>query len=391
MKFTSVCGIIAEFNPLHKGHKLLIDAAKVGGNRVVCAISGNFVQRGDLALISKQKRAQSALLCGADLVVEIPVLWSMSTAQNFALGGVFSLINAGCDEIIFGSECGNIDTLKTVADALLTDEFKGNLENELKLGVTFAAARQRALEGMGICADVLQNANDTLGIEYINAAKFLNSNIKFRCIKREGAAHDSNVISGDFVSASLIRQYIKEDKIGFCERFMPLETRGIINEDNTADIARIERAILGILRQRNADDFRVLPDISEGIENKLYFAIRKATSLDELFNIIKTKRYTMARIRRLVLSAALGFDGQFFMKAPPYTRVLGFSQSGAELLKRQNTFVPIITKVSEVSLLESKAKKVFDTESRASDLWALGLKKPLECGFEFTAKILKME
>ena len=368
-----------------------MDKAKEGNNTLVCAISGNLVQRGDLAVISKQKRAQFALLCGADMVVEVPVLWSMSTAQNFAVGGVSQLISAGCDEIVFGSESGDIEALKNIVDALNTEEFEKNLEAELSSGITFAAARQKAIEKMGIDAEVLENPNDNLGLEYINAARMLKSDIKFRCIKREGQPHDSLNSSGDFVSASLIRKYITEGKIGFCERFMPTELRGLLNEDITADITRIERTILGILRQKSLEQLKTLPDISEGIENKLFFSIKKATCLDELCNMVKTKRYTMARVRRLVLSAALGFVGEFFMKSPPYTRVLGFNKNGAMLFKDEPVLSPLITKVSEIKELGSSAQKVFDAESVATDLWALALKKPLECGLEFTAKILKTE
>ena len=116
-------GIIAEFNPLHNGHKKLIDFAKSIGDTVVCAISGNFVQRGDTALFSKQKRAEMALLVGADVVCEMPCLWSMSTAMNFALCGVWQLYSLGVDTIVFGSECGNIDILIKTAEVLMSEDF----------------------------------------------------------------------------------------------------------------------------------------------------------------------------------------------------------------------------------------------------------------------------
>ena len=140
----AVVGIIAEFNPFHTGHKYLLDAAKKKGT-VVCALSGNFVQRGDVAFSEKRKRAEAALLCGADLVATLPVCWSMSTAQNFALGGVSVLKECGCDTIMFGSECGNVDTLLETADVLESEAFKEELGKELKKGITFAAARQKAI------------------------------------------------------------------------------------------------------------------------------------------------------------------------------------------------------------------------------------------------------
>ena len=153
----AIIGIIAEFNPLHSGHKMLIDKAKEGGNTVVCAISGNFVQRGDISVVSKQKRAEMALKCGADIVAEIPVLWSMSTAQNFALAGVWQLYNLNCEEIIFGSECGDIEALTRAADILLSDKFSAIVSEKIKSGVTFAAAREDAAKELGIDGDSRQN------------------------------------------------------------------------------------------------------------------------------------------------------------------------------------------------------------------------------------------
>ncbi|MBQ8267446.1 MAG: nucleotidyltransferase family protein [Clostridia bacterium] len=138
----SAVGIIAEFNPLHTGHKRLIDYAHTLGETVICVISGNFVQRGDVAIISKQQRAKFALLSGVDIVAEMPVLWSMSTTQNFALAGVWQLYNLGCDKIVFGSECGDIDALKSAADALCSDGFFERAVEKAKSGVTFAVARE---------------------------------------------------------------------------------------------------------------------------------------------------------------------------------------------------------------------------------------------------------
>ena len=285
-------GIIAEFNPLHSGHKLLIDTAKKDGNTVAVVISGNFVQRGDTAIISKIKRAQEALICGADIVVELPVLWSMSTAQNFALGGVSQLNALGCEKIIFGSECGDIEKLKKTADILLSDEFSSIVREEMKNGVTFAFARQKAAIALGADESILNSPNDNLGIEYITAAKALNLDIEFNCIKRKGAMHDSEQISDNLVSSSFIRGKLKDNDLGYAERFMPIALRGFVEPDFVSDINRIETAILAILRQKTIEDFKNLPDISEGIENKLFFSVRVATSLEELYSMIKSKRYT---------------------------------------------------------------------------------------------------
>ncbi len=387
----STVGIIAEFNPLHTGHKRIIDHAHTIADTVICVISGNFVQRGDVAIIAKQKRAEFALRCGADIVAELPVLWSMSTAQNFALGGVWQLYNLGCDKILFGSECGDIDRLTEIADTLAGDGFFELVTEKAKSGVTFAVAREAALSELGFDASILQSPNDNLAIEYILAAKKLNLPIEFCCIKRVGAPHDSDRIVDDFVSASYIRQELIKGNIGYSERFMPREIRGILNADGIADISRLENAILCALRTKTPEELSRLPDISEGLHNKIYFSARVATSLDELYNMIKTKRYTHARIRRLVLSAFLGIDNTFFMRTPPYVRVLGFNANGALHLKHATGVIPLVTRASHIKQSDADSQRVFETECRATDLYALSLQKPLECGSEQRMKILKSE
>ena len=387
----SCVGIIAEFNPLHTGHKRLIDHAKTLGNTVVCAISGNFVQRGDVAILSKSQRAKFALMCGADIVAEIPVLWSMSTAQNFALGGVWQLYNLGCDKIVFGSECGDINQLIEAANILNSDGFFDKVTQKAKSGITFAVAREMVASEMGVDFTLLRGANNNLGIEYILAAKKLNLPIEFATIKRVGAGHDSSEIDLGFVSSSFIRTELLKGNIGYTERFMPREIRGVITEENIADICRLENAILYALRTKSIEDLKSIPDISEGLENKIYFSARVATNLDELYNMIKTKRYTLARIRRLVLAAFLGFDNRFFMTTPPYVKVLGFSNTGLEHLKTPQGIIPIITRALQIKQLDIDAQDIFETECRATDIYNLCLGVPLECGTEQRMKILKKE
>jgi len=387
----SVVGIVAEFNPLHNGHKKLIDFAKSRGDTVVCAISGNFVQRGDVALLSKQKRTELALLCGADIVCEMPVLWSMSTAQNFALGGVWQLYNMGCDTILFGSESGNIEKLITAADVLLSDEFSFKVANKVKEGISFASARELCAKELGVEEDILSNPNNNLGVEYILVAKKLKLNLKFETIKRIGQNHDSMTDAPNFVSSSFIRDKMVLGEIGYCERFMPLQIKGKIGPEMIASIDRLDRTILGILRTKEENDFKNLPDLSEGIENKLFFSVRVALSFNELCESVKSKRYTLARVRRLILSAVLSFDKKFFMTTPPYVRVLGFSKRGEKQLKNNASLVPIVTRVATIKELDQAAMEVFKTECLATDLYSLCFKSPLECGLEYKYKLLKVE
>lgn len=377
-------GIIAEFNPLHKGHEYLISRAKELGS-VVCVISSNFVQRGDTAISPKEIRAKSALLAGADLVAELPVLWSMSTAQNFALGGVSSLVALGCDILIFGSEEGEISPLLKIADILLSEDFSSRLSGYLKEGMTFAAARQKACEDLGAKKGVLDRPNNNLGIEYIVAAKKLGANLKFKTVKRLGADHDSADL-GEFVSASLLREKLLKGDREFCLNYMSKEILDICKRENLSDIKRLETAILSTLRTKTSEDLKKLPDLSEGVENKLFSAIKVARDLESLYNEIKVKRYPMARVRRLVLSAFLGFDNSCFLKPVPYVRVLGFNDEGCKILKKatETSKIPVVTKVADI-----KDTAVFEAESKATDLYSLSLENPQKCGKEYTFKLIK--
>ena len=385
----STIGIIAEFNPLHNGHKYLIDTAEKD-DTVVCVISGNFVQRGDVAVAEKRIRAKAALMCGADLVAELPVPWSMSTAQNFALGGVSALDALGCDKIIFGSEAGENEKLIKTAEILNTEAFSEKLKAKLKSGVTFAAARQAAAEEIGAEAGILEGANNNLAIEYITACKNLGLSMEFKTVKRIGAMHDC-IDEDIFVSASLLRKKLQSKDYEFCKRHMPNGVLELFAESHISDINRLEKAILAVLRSKSREELSTLPDLSEGVENKLFNAIRVANSLEELYNEIKVKRYTLARVRRLVLNAFIGVDNSFFMKPLPYVRVLGFNKKGEELLKSRfsTATVPIITKCSQIEELSSEAKKVFETEAKATDLFALSTGKPMPCGIEYTSKLIR--
>ncbi len=387
----SAVGIIAEFNPLHTGHKHIIDYAHTLGDTVICVISGNFVQRGDVAILSKQKRAELALRCGVDIVAEMPVFWSMSTAQNFALAGVWQLYNLGCEKIVFGSESGDIDALKNAAEVLNSDAFLNLAAQKSKSGITFAAAREVAASELGIDFNLLRSPNDNLGIEYILAAKKLNLPIEFCSVKRVGTKHDCYDTVDGFASASYIRQELIKGNIGFTERFMPPQIRGIIAKENIADITKLENAVLYCLRTKTADELKLLPDISEGLHNKIYFSARVATRLDELYSMIKTKRYTHSRIRRLVLSAFLGLDNTFFMRTPPYVRVLGFSKNGEQHLRKAQGVIPLVTRAAQIKQLDKDAQKVFETECRVADIYALSLNSPRECGSEQRMKLIKLE
>lgn len=383
-------GIIAEFNPLHSGHKFLIDSAKKYG-AVAAVISGNFVQRGDTAIIEKRQRTKMALQSGVDLVLELPVCYSLSTAQNFAFGGVSVLDAVGCNSLVFGSESGEITELKTASEILNSKEFSQKLNKNLQNGTTFAAAREKTATECGLKSGILDKPNNNLAVEYITAMGKIQSKMDCKTVARQGAMHDSDEVVDGFVSASLLREKLKNGDYAFCRNFISEENLKILKYENLSDIKNIENVILGILRTKSLEDFKTLPDLSEGVENKLLRAIKTATTLGELYDSLKVKRYTHARIRRLVLSAVLGLDNPLFMQKPPYIRVLGFNKTGEQVLKEniKKSPIPIVLRAKEIENLSLSANNLFKTEVLATDLYMLSLNKPLECGYEYKANLIK--
>ncbi len=385
-----IAGIVAEFNPIHNGHKYLIDCAKRDGHSVFCVISGNFVQRGDTAIISKFARARQALLCGVDLVAELPCPWSMSTAQNFALGAVSQLNALGIDMLYFGSESGDVGLLSRAAEFLASEEYEIKIKEKIKENKTFASVRQRVLcDFDSRLGKLLDNPNDSLAIEYIIAAKQINPKIRFTAIKRVGALHNDNSSADGYSTATLLREKLRKNDIDYIRKYVPNMAANVLFESDVSNIRSIETAVLAKLRTMSIDEFKMLPDLSEGIENLIHSSVQKARSLNELYDMIKSKRYTHARIRRLILNAFIGIDNTYFKKEPPYVRLLGFSGNVLSTLPEEGS-KPIITKVSQIKELSDFSKKVFETECRATDLYALSLGDGKECGAEFTTPIIKV-
>ena len=384
----SLAGIIAEFNPLHNGHKYLIDAAKNDGFDVACVISGNFVQRGDTALLPKFERAKSALYAGVDIVLELPVPWSMSTAQNFALGGISQLSSIGVDTLYFGSECADTTELVNIAEILLSESFNQILSSRLKGNETFAKLRRDTVcEILGKETSVLDNPNDTLAVEYICTSIKLGAGFKFKAIKRQGASHNDSTESRGFSTSTLLRKAAQDNNINYLRQFMPEESFKILINSPISSISRLDTAIVSRIKQLREEELSNLPDISEGIERHLYKTIANVYTYSDICDAIKSKRYTMARVRRLVLSAFLGIDNSYFQKEPPYVRVLGFNDNACKYLSG-NGIKPIITKVSQINMLNEFSKKVFETENRINKIYALSLDNPSEFIDECSQKII---
>lgn len=393
-----ITGIIAEYNPFHLGHAYHVEAARAtGAECIVAVMSGSFTQRAESAICPKRARVLAALECGVDIVLELPVAAAAGNAESFARAGVRILDAFGADTLCFGSETGDTRALQAISELLDDGAFETALRENLASGKTFATARAGAADSiMPGAASVLRGANDTLGIEYIRAISALNSDMRPIAVKRSGALHDGKSPAGGIASASFIRAAVRGniDKIiaGDSSPFapyMPVKSAEILldeirNKRAPSDMDSIGTAILAALRRMSAEDIARAPDVSEGIENRIYFAARQARTLDELYSLAKTKRYSHARIRRIVLHSFLGVDAADAKAQPEYIRVLGFNKVGREFLSRaaKKSAIPIVTGVGQIRALGEAARRRFALECAASDVYALSLPSPLPCGEE---------
>ncbi|MBP9988928.1 MAG: nucleotidyltransferase [Ruminococcus sp.] len=391
-------GIIAEYNPLHNGHKYQIEKSIELGEltHTVAVMSSNYVQRGETALLSKWARAEMAVKNGIDLVVELPTLWSTSYAQRFAQGGVSLLENLGCvDMLSFGSECGNVDELIECKDTINSEAVNERLKENLEMGLNYATARAEALKTVSgnRFFGILEQPNNTLAIEYLNALDILDSKIIPMTIKRIGASHDSPMKTKNIASASIIRQMMLNGNNEW-ENYVPESVAEIIHrefENFSAPCpnSRLEFSILCCMRQLSAESIALSPDISEGIEYRIHDAALKASSLDELYQIAKTKRYSHARIRRIVLHAFMGFVADDYKSDPPYIHVLAMNDKGKEILKaaKETAKIPIVTRASDFDSLDEYSRHVFALEDMCTDVYSLASPAIFPCGREKTTKI----
>jgi predicted nucleotidyltransferase len=378
-------GIVAEYNPFHNGHAYLARRAiEAGADCVVAVMSGNFVQRGEPAIFDFSARVKAALLCGVDLVIQLPSIYAVSGAQSFAGAGVELLDALGCvDTLVFGSECGDTARIAEAAGLLASPEFPSLLKEELAHGVSFASARESALRHISpASADLIASPNDILAVEYVSALERIGSRMKPLAVGRVGAGHDSAEIADGFAGASKIRELIRSG--GDISGLVPAAAEEIYRGAEQADISRIERAILYKMRTVGAQELASAPDISEGIENRILTAAREARSLEELYTLAKTKRYSHARIRRIILNCFLGVTAELAAIDSPYIRVGGFTPRGAELLREAalSARLPILAKTADIAALSEEAKAVFAAECRAGDIYALCLTNAAECGAE---------
>lgn len=378
----AAAGIIAEYNPLHLGHccQLRRLRALLGEETpVICAMSGNFVQRGDFALLGKHARAEAAVRSGADLVLEIPLSWACAPAERFAQGGVEVLLGTGLvTDLVFGSESADAGAIRSATEALLGPDFPEALRRELAGPHSFAAARQRALAGLigEEGAEVLSRPNDILAVEYAKALSRERSEVHLVPILRQGAGHDQD--GGEYPSAGSIRRMIQEGRRAEALAAMAPAMRELYEAEEARGRAPVfaagaERAILAQLRRMGEADFLALDAGGEGLGNRLAAAAREAASLEELLDRAKTKRYAYSRLRRLALWAYLGLRPETLPARVPYLRPLAMNQRGRALLAeaRRRAALPILTKPADVRRLSPEAQAVFRREVLATDLYTL--------------------
>ena len=380
MEERNCIGIIAEFDPFHRGHAHLIAQAKaaLAGAPVVCAMSGPFTQRGEAAILSKYARAEMALRCGADLVVELPVQWAVSSAESFARGGVQILHALGVTHLAFGSESGDLTALQTVAQALDSAAFPDALRPYLQQGLPFASARQKALETLvgAETAEHLTRPNNLLGIEYLRAMRRLAPEMYALTVPRVGAAHNAAGVHRGFASASQLRQWLLAGELERACAQMPEPAAEIAKRQELASLEYNARGVLTILRRMTPEDWRALPDCGEGLEHRLCRAAAESTTLEQFWDTVKSKRYAHARIRRLTLWAYLGLTRQAQWAAGvPYVRVLGLGEGGKRVLKQAKGLerLPVLTKPAQVKWWDARCQEQFAIDTSAQMLWGMCL------------------
>jgi len=383
-----IAGIIAEYNPFHRGHAhhIRMTREKSGCDYVVVCMSGSFTQRGEAACMDKWTRARIALQCGADAVFDLPAPFTVATADLFARGGVEILGGLGCDLLSFGSECTDMHLLRRLAELRENEptELSAAVQARLDAGKSHARARGEALaELLGLPAETLNSPNMILAAEYIRA---LPAHMQPMAIPRTGGYHDSAL--GDFASASARRGAVSRGDLAAAQACVPEPCR-----DALAQIAmhQPDDLLLCALRRMTENEIAALPGVGEGLEKRVLRCAREAASREELLAMLKCKRYTHARLSRLCAHALLGMTDEFVRThpLPDYARLIGMRTDAQPLMAelKRRARLPIISDAAKLA-----ANPIFQMECRATDLRALLCNHPAErkAGQEFTRKFVRI-
>lgn len=405
---SKILAIVSEYNPFHNGHLYHLQKSKkeLDPDYSICIMSGNFCERGDTSIIDKWSKAEAALKCGFDLVIELPVLYSISSAENFAEGALKILDAFGSNVTLsFGSECGDLDTLNNIANVLYDEpkEFTTILTHELAKGLSYPKARENALliylNNVRKYSNVLSNPNNILGIEYLKAIKKLKSNVIPFTIKRIDAGYNSLKIKDRLASATAIRNLIKNNED--VKKLMPTPSFNILSENIKHgkiinNISSFEKEIIYTLRKMSIQEIANLQDVSEGLENSIKQAANSCNNLEDLIDSIKSKRYTRSRIQRILLYSILNItkkDIQNSYRVKPYIRILGVSQKGKILLSQisnPKSKQPVITSVKKFMDNNNNKilKNMMEKDILASNIYTLGYEYDSKANLDYTKKLI---
>lgn len=407
-----VIGVVAEYNPFHNGHYYHLQATKeiTGAEYCVAVISGNFTQRGDTSIVNKWAKAYMAICGGADLVIELPTVYSISSAENFASGAVKILDNLKVvDAISFGAEANDLATLNNIANVLYEEPkaYTNILSHELKKGISYPAARENALmmylNDIKRYANTLSSPNNILAIEYLKALKIQKSKIEPIMIRRKKVYYNDNKIVDDFASATAIRKLLQDGEYANLRKVIPRSSYTIIGQESrkggmVLSLSKYEKEIIYTLRKMTVEEIAELPDVSEGLQFAIKNAANEANNLKDLISNIKSKRYTQTRIQRILLYALLGIDKKLMensRKVVPYVRVLGFTQKGKSLLSeisRRNPKLNIITSLKKYMNQNQNKNKVLaemlEKDIFATDVYTLGYIGDSKANLDFTNNMI---
>lgn len=413
----NIVGLITEYNPFHNGHLYHIQEAKrvAKADAAVVIMSGNFVQRGAPAIMPKHLRAKSALLSGADLVLELPVCFATGSAEFFAMGAIALLDSLGCvDSICFGSECGDSEILGKIAKILLEepDDYKKALQNALRKGMSFPQARQHALQGYFInnhfdanaLADVLSQPNNILGIEYMKALYQRNSSMKAYSIRRIGAGYHESELTEKYSSASAIRQSLAKDSLSeSIYRQLPFAAQTIMKETFDMRYPVYANDFSLILKykllQETKKSLTSYMDVSEDLANRIINLRNDFQSFDEFCDALKTKDMTYARISRGLLHILLNIRTEHLENYKKngychYAHILGFRKSSAELLSllKGTSKIPLLTKLTQTEDLSEAGYQMLHQDIFASDLYESVITDKFETPFinEYRQQIVRV-
>ena len=374
-----ICACIAEYNPFHNGHLKHINYIKntLGAEKLIVIMSGNFTQRGEIAVLDKFTRAKHAVIAGADLVIELPTIFATANAETFAQGAINILDSLGVvDGLCFGVESGSAEQYNALANAMINEskEFKKALKEQLDKGISLAKAKFEAVKtayGDKFDSSLINSPNNILGLEYTKALLKRKSDMKIYPMLREGDHNDVTLKKG-VTSASSIRETLKTGKKKKLKKCLP----PFVYDDLKDYPFDFETACIASIITADAEQMKDLPDCTEGLENRIKALVKDNNSLESLIEKVSTKRYTKTRVHRIITSNLLSIKEKFVrdcLDCQLYAKILCINSDCKNLIPTlcANSKVPILTRKSDITALKKTALDCFNKDVLANDLHAL--------------------